>query len=75
MKQLLVFAVALSVTASSVSAHVFQNAPTHLNRAASSVVLDSLTDPEGDGGGTVTGNDPSTGSEVEPDSIATPIIF
>ena len=75
MKQLLVFAVVLGVTANSVSAHVFQNAPTHLNRTASNVVLDSSTDPEGDDGGTVTANNPSTGSEVDPDLKATPILF
>ena len=75
MKQLLVFAVVLGVTANSMSAHVFQNAPTHLDRIASSVVLDSSTDPEGDDGGTVTANNPSTGSEVDPDLKATPILF
>ena len=75
MKQLLVFAVVLGVTASSVSAHIVQKAQMHLHKTTSSVVLDSSTDPEGDDGGTVTANNPSTGSEVDPDLKATPILF
>ena len=75
MKQLLVFAVVLGVTANSVSAHVIQNGPTHLNRTASSIVLDSSADPEGGDGGTVTSTDPSTDSGVDSGNKATPIIF
>ena len=75
MNQLLVFGVVLGVTISNPSAHAFHNPSTYLDRTASSVVLDSSTDPEGDGGGTMTAIDPSTGSEVDPDLKATPILF
>ena len=75
MKQLLVFAVALGLTVSSTSAHAFRNHLSYLDRTATSIVVDTATDPEGGDGGTVTPTDPSTDSGVDPSMKATPILF
>ena len=71
MNQLLVFGVVLGLTVSNPTAH----APsTYLDKTATSVVLDSVTDPKEDDGGAVTLIDPSTGSEVD-SGKATPILM
>jgi hypothetical protein len=75
MNQLLVFGVVLGITVSNPSAHISQNTSIHLDRTASSIVLDSSTDPDGDNGGAVTANNPSTGSEVDSGNKPTPILL